>query len=63
MTRKPILSAVAPGAANPTFAPSAVTPYGVIDDAIRYTHDAAGRSTKLGPTPVVMSGSRLGTAG
>ncbi|KVQ17897.1 porin [Burkholderia ubonensis] len=48
MKRKLILSAVALAAANHAHAQSTVTLYGVIDDAIQYTHNVAGKSTKLG---------------
>ncbi|MGZ2749187.1 hypothetical protein [Burkholderia stagnalis] len=63
MKRKLILSAVAPGAANPAFAQGTVTLDGVIGDAIQYTHDVAGTRTKLGLSSGVMSGSRWGKAG
>ncbi|KVD71088.1 porin [Burkholderia ubonensis] len=66
MKNRLILSAVALGAAGPAchaYAQSTVTLYGVIDDAIQYTHNVAGKSTKLGLTSGVMSGSRWGLLG
>ncbi|WP_157650318.1 porin, partial [Burkholderia ubonensis] len=66
MKNRLILSAVALGAAGPAchaYAQSTVTLYGVIDDAIQYTHNVSGKSTKLGLTSGVMSGSRWGLLG
>ncbi|MFP3584742.1 porin [Paraburkholderia sp. SIMBA_055] len=45
------------------FAQSSVTLYGVIDDAIQYTHNVSGQSTKISLSSGVMSGSRWGLIG